>query len=57
MIKKNLISTLLALSVAVVGGLILYEFQMMFEANKKQVEYLEKINIDIKNILLKNKIY
>lgn len=53
MIKKNLISTLLALSVAVVGGLILYEFQMMFEANKKQVEYLEKINIDIKKYFVK----
>jgi len=48
-----LVSSIVALLTSLIISLTVYELQTLFEASKKQSEYLEKINADIKEYFLK----
>lgn len=49
----SIISTIVTLFITVVISMTIYELQILFEKNKKQSEYLEKIYSDVQQIFLK----
>jgi len=51
--KILIISTITTLSITLGVAITVYELQVLFEKNKKQGEYLEKINIDVNKYFLK----
>jgi len=51
--KILIIPTITTLSITLGVAITVYELQVLFEKNKKQGEYLEKINIDVNKYFLK----